>query len=546
MGVKVLPIRLIMLKCLLLLISHILKRKKKVQKKYDIGRTPIIAVMGHVNHGKTSLLDVIRKTKVADTEAGGITQNTRAHQIDYDGYKLTFIDTPGHEAFSEMRSRGANVTDIVLLVVAVDDGVQPQTKESIDFAKKAGVPVVVAINKIDITGKTPDKLKQELTSAGLMLEEYGGDVLVTEVSARKEINIDGLLDNLLLVAELHNLKKQNPPEGTVAQGFVLESNLDKNLGPVALVVIQSGIIENRNYLVHNGKIDRVRTLLDENQNKLDLAQEGDPVWVTGLKDVLGTGEILMFYKEEKQAKLHINKNPIPSSPVILNEENLEQEINADEDLLASLISSAKTEEEIKYLNVVLKTSTAGTMEAVTEQLENLDSEKVKVKVILSGVGKISEKDIKSAKAAHGIVIGFQVEPEKSISDIAEKERVLLKNYEVIYEMLDELGEVLDSMEEPVYEEIEVAKARVKQVFVLSNTKQVAGCIVEKGNVVKGYKIYVLREGVRLEDEAKIVGLKKLKNEVKEVKKGEECGIMLDPNIEIKENDEIVCYKQERA
>lgn len=546
MGVKVLPIRLIMLKCLLLLISHILKRKKKVQKKYDIGRTPIIAVMGHVNHGKTSLLDVIRKTKVADTEAGGITQNTRAHQIDYDGYKLTFIDTPGHEAFSEMRSRGANVTDIVLLVVAVDDGVQPQTKESIDFAKKAGVPVVVAINKIDITGKTPDKLKQELTSAGLMLEEYGGDVLVTEVSARKEINIDGLLDNLLLVAELHNLKKQNPPEGTVAQGFVLESNLDKNLGPVALVVIQSGIIENRNYLVHNGKIDRVRTLLDENQNKLDLAQEGDPVWVTGLKDVLGTGEILMFYKEEKQAKLHINKNPIPSSPVILNEENLEQEINADEDLLASLISSAKTEEEIKYLNVVLKTSTAGTMEAVTEQLENLDSEKVKVKVILSGVGKISEKDIQSAKAAHGIVIGFQVEPEKSISDIAEKERVLLKNYEVIYEMLDELGEVLDSMEEPVYEEIEVAKARVKQVFVLSNTKQVAGCIVEKGNVVKGYKIYVLREGVRLEDEAKIVGLKKLKNEVKEVKKGEECGIMLDPNIEIKENDEIVCYKQERA
>lgn len=542
MGIKVLPIRLIMLKCLLLLISHILERKKKVQRKYDIGRTPIIAVMGHVNHGKTSLLDVIRKTKVADTEAGGITQNTRAHQIDYDGYKLTFIDTPGHEAFSEMRSRGAKVTDIVLLVVAVDDGVQPQTKESINFAKKAGVPIVVAINKIDITGKAPDKLKQELTSAGLMLEEYGGDVLVTEVSARKEINIDGLLDNLLLVAELHNLKKQNPPEGAVAQGFVLESNLDKNLGPVALVIIQSGSIENRNYLVHNGKIDRVRTLLDENQNKLDLAQEGDPVWVTGLKDVLGTGEMLMFYKEEKQAKLH----PTPSSPVILNEDNPDQEINADEDLLASLINSAKTEEEIKYLNVVLKTSTAGTMEAVTEQLENLDSEKVKVKVILSGVGKVSEKDIQSAKVAHGIVIGFQVEPEKSISDIAEKERILLKNYEVIYEMLDELGEVLDSMEEPVYEEVEVAKAKVKQVFVLSNTKQVAGCIVEKGNVVKGYKIYILREGVRLEDEAKIIGLKKLKNEVKEVKKGEECGIMLDPNIEIKENDEIVCYKQERA
>lgn len=215
-------------------------------------------------------------------------------------------------------------------------------------------------------------------------------------------------------------------------------------------------------------------------------------------------------------------------------------------MLASLINSAKTEEEIKYLNVVLKTSTAGTMEAVTEQLENLDSDKVKVKVILSGVGKISEKDIQAAKAAYGIVIGFQVQPEKSVRDIAEKEKVLLKNYEVIYEMLDELGEVLDSMEEPIYEEIEVAKAKVKQVFVLSNTKQVAGCVVEKGNVVKGYKVYVLRDGVRLEDEAKIVELKKQKNEVKEVKKGEECGIMLEPNIEIKENDEIVCYKQERV
>jgi len=535
-----------MLKCPLILIFHTLKPKNKEKKKYDIGRTPVIAVMGHVNHGKTSLLDTIRKTKVVDTEAGGITQNTRAHQVEYNDYKLTFLDTPGHEAFSEMRSRGAKVTDIVMLVVAADDGVQPQTKESINFAKKAGVPVVVAINKIDIPGKNLDKLKQELTSAGLMLEEYGGEVIVTEVSAKKELNIDGLLDNLLLVAELHNLEKRKSPEGGVAQGFVLESNLDKNLGPIALVLIQAGEVKNRNYLVHDGKVDRVRTLLDESQNKLESAQQGDPVWITGLNQVLRTGEILTFCEEEKQAKLLASKIVEPRQEIVSDQDDTEQETNADEDLLASLINSAKTEEEIKYLNVVLKTSTAGTMEAVTEQLENLDSDKVKVKVILSGVGKISEKDIQAAKAAYGIVIGFQVQPEKSVSDIAEKEKVLLKNYEVIYEMLDELGEVLDSMEEPIYEEIEVAKAKVKQVFVLSNTKQVAGCVVEKGNVVKGYKVYILRDGVRLEDEAKIVELKKQKNEVKEVKKGEECGIMLEPNIEIKENDEIVCYKQERV
>lgn len=522
-----------------------MKPKKKTEKKYDIGRTPVIAVMGHVNHGKTSLLDTIRKTKVVDTEAGGITQNTRAHQINYHGYKLTFIDTPGHEAFSEMRSRGARVTDIVMLVVAADDGVQPQTKESISFAKKAGVPVVVAINKIDIPGKNLDKLKQELTSAGLMLEEYGGDAIVTEVSARKELNIDGLLDNLLLVAELSNLEQRKSPEDAVAQGFVLESNLDKNLGPVALVLVQSGQVQNRNFLARSGKVDRVRTLLDENQNKLEEALQGDPVWITGLDQVLGTGEIITFFEDEKQAKQFASKNLEPRIETASQQSDTEQEPSADEDLLASLISSAKTEEEIKYLNVVLKTSTAGTLEAVVEQLENLDSEKVKVKVILSGVGKISEKDIQTAKAAYGIVIGFQVEPEKSISDIAEKEKVLVKNYEVIYEMLDELGEVLDSMEEPVYEEVEVARAKVKQVFTLSNSKRVAGCVVEKGNVVKGYKVYILREGTRLEEEAKIVELKKQKNEVKEVKKGEECGIMLEPNIEIKENDEIVCYKQER-
>lgn len=536
-----------MLKCSIRSNFPILKKTTETTKSYDITRTPVIAVMGHVNHGKTSLLDVIRKTHVQESEAGGITQNTRAHQIDYNGYKMTFIDTPGHEAFSEMRSRGAKVTDIVMLVVAADDGVQPQTKESIKFAKQAKVPVVVAINKIDVPGKNLDKLKQELSSAGLELEEFGGDVVITEVSAKKEINIDGLLENLLLVAELSNLKVQEKPENGLAQGFVLESNLDKNLGPVALILVQAGKVESKNYLVYEGNADKVRSLLDENQNKLEYALQGDPIWVTGLDRVLRTGETVLFCEDEKQAK-SIDRQVIQEQIKIVNETEDESEdevIDNDVDLLASLINSAKTEEEIKYLNVVLKTSTSGTLEAVKEQLENLDSEKVKIKVILAGVGKINEKDIQAAQASYGIVIGFQVTPDKNIAEIAEKEKVLVKNYEIIYEMLDELGEVLDSMEEPVHEEVEVARSSVKKVFILSNGKTVAGCVVEKGNVVKGYKVYVLRDDIRLEQDAKIVLLKKQKNEVKEVKKGEECGIMLEPNFEMKEGDVIVCYKVER-
>ncbi len=340
--------------------------------------------MGHVNHGKTSLLDVIRGTHVQESEAGGITQNTRAHQVDYQGYRLTFIDTPGHEAFSEMRSRGAQVTDIVMLVVAADDGVQPQTKESIKFALKAKVPVVVAINKTDIPGKNIEKLKQELSSAGLMLEDYGGDVIVTEVSAKKETNISGLIENLLLVAELHSLKKRKLKENSVAHGFVLESNLDKNLGPVALVLIQAGSVTNRDYLAYSGKHDRIRSLLDESQKHLEKADEGDPIWITGLNQVLKTGEIISFYTEEKQAKQIANKYSIPEvveeiEVPVEEGEQVPTEGEAALDLLASLINTAKTEEEIRYLNVVLKTSAAGTLEAVAEQLENLDSDKVKIK-----------------------------------------------------------------------------------------------------------------------------------------------------------------------
>lgn len=537
-----------MLKCPYKGYSQILTKKK--EKKYEIARTPVIAVMGHVNHGKTSLLDVIRNTSVQETEAGGITQNTRAHSVKYDDYKLTFIDTPGHEAFSEMRSRGAKVTDIVMLVVAADDGVQPQTKESIQFAKQAKVPVVVAINKIDLPGKKLEKLKQELSSAGIELEEYGGDTILVEVSAKKESNIEGLLDSLLLVAELSNLKPATKSKNGNATGIVLESTIDKNLGPVALILIKSGKVEARNYIVHGDQYNRVRILMDENQVQLENAEEGDPIWITGLNDVLETGEPVTFVENEKIAKEiisgHNDEKSEENSEIIDEEEVAEIDEEGELALLAELIDSAKTEEEIRYLNIVLKASTAGTLEVAKKELEELNSETVKVKLIDAEVGKITETDVQAAKNAYGIVIGFQVEPAKKIVEIAEKEHVLVKNFEIIYELLDEMGEVLDSMEDPVFEEIEVAKAKVKMAFKLSNGKYVAGCVVEKGTVLKGYKVYVEREGERLETNAKITSLKKGKNEVKEVKKGEECGIMLEPNFEIKEDDVVVCYKEEQS
>lgn len=515
--------------------------------------------MGHVNHGKTSLLDVIRNTSVQETEAGGITQNIRAHQVDYNGYRLSFIDTPGHEAFTEMRSRGSQVTDMVMLVVAADDGVQPQTKESIKYAKQAKVPVVVAINKTDLPGKKLDKLKQELSSAGLELEEYGGDTIVVEVSAKKKTNIDKLLDSLLLVAELSNLKPAPKSKSGEATGFVLESLVDKNLGPVALVLVQAGKVEPRNYMVHGEEYERVRTMLDEYQNPLENAIQGDPIWVSGIDKVLHTGEIVKFTENEKLAKSIISEqsqstkvketkveepDQVDDDTDKSKEESLEAEL--DLDLLAELIDSAKTEEEIRYLNVVLRASTVGTLEVASKELEELNSDTVKVKMISAEVGKITERDIQSAKNAYGIVIGFQVEPAKNIREIAEKEHVLVKNFEIIYELLEELGEVLDSMEDPIEEEVEVARALVKQAFKLSNGNYVAGCSVEKGTVVKGYKVYVEREGERIEPNAKITSLKKQKNEVKEVKKGEECGIMLEPNFEIKESDVVVCYKVERG
>ena len=509
--------------------------------KTNLQRTPVIAVMGHVDHGKTTLLDTIRETHVQASEAGGITQNTRAHQIIFQGQKITFIDTPGHEAFSNMRSRGAKVTDIVLLVVAADDGVQPQTKESINFAKQQNVPVIVALNKIDVPGKNLLKLKQELTTAGLLLEEYGGEVMLVEISALKNQNTDELLERILLLAEMSELKLDKP-QGVLGRLFVLESTLDNRRGPVALCINKSGRISVGDYIVHNEESFKIRQLLDAEQIPIDSCEQSDPFWISGLDKVLKTGDLLNVVENEKQAKELIKKFK-DSVREALAERAEEGEIS-DLDLLSSLITADETEQNIKYVNVVIKTDAQGTLEAVKEQLESLNDDLVKVKVLRASTGNINEEDVLTAKAAKGIVIGFQVEVDKHVAEVARKERVLIRNYEIIYTLIEELADVMDSLLEPEEEEVEIARALVKKVFTLTNGQVVAGSEVIKGNFIRGSRVYVQRGDERVGD-GKVTSLKVLKSEMKEVKKGAECGILIEPSVKVEEGDFIVSFKIEK-
>jgi len=527
-----------------ILTSHALAKTKKITTVSH--RTPIVAVMGHVDHGKTSLLDAIRGTNVQGGEAGGITQNTRAHQIEFKGQKITFIDTPGHEAFSNMRSRGVKVTDLVMLVVAVDDGVQPQTKESIKFALQEKVPMIVALNKIDMPGKDKTKIKQELSNAGVMLEEYGGDVMLCEVSALKKTGLDELLDRILLLVEMQEMKKEDAM-GMQGRLFVLESALHKNHGAVCLCIVKAGSVKRNDYLVYGEECKRVRIMLDQFQKPIESAEQGDPVWIVGSDKVLSAGSILEIYTTEKDAqagaKRHVKIEDEPTLVEALAGDSAE--VNNELAMLSQMISDNKKTDDVKFLNVVLKTDMQGTLEAVTDSLENLNDDFVKVKIIYSGTGQITEKDVLTAKDSGGIVIGFQVDMDKHVGEISRKEKVLVRNYSIIYDLIDELGEAMNSLVEPEYQDVEVARAKVKQVFVLTNGQVVAGSAVIKGNIVRGYKVRVEREGEKIAD-GKITSLRHLKSEVKEVKKGQECGILIEPKFDVLEGDEIVCVKQEKV
>jgi len=525
-----------------------MSKEIQAQTKY---RAPVVAVLGHVDHGKTSLLDAIRGTNVQSREKGGITQNTRAHKVTTKNGTITFIDTPGHEAFSNMRARGAAATDFVMLVVAADDGVQPQTKESIKFSKESLDPVIVAINKIDLPGVKVEKVKQELASFDILSEDYGGDIMMFPVSALKKQGLDELLEGIELLAEISELKPHELKyKEAYAQSYVLESTLDKRLGAVALCILKGGEITDKAYGVTKDEIFKVRALLDDNQKQTSKVIESDPFWVTGLKKPLHTGDQLYFTYSEDSAKV--------LQALLVEEikqiEKAKEASSMNKQLMQMLMQKKALEMgvEKKELNVILKTSTEGTLEAVKEQITKLGNDEKSIRVLDAGAGPVTEDDIRRAQAANGIVISFQQAPSNAVDKFAKQNSVVVRNYEIIYEMLDELSGALEGLLEPKEEEIEVARAKVKQIFKLSNGSIVAGCKVIMGNIVKGYQVYVERPTESSKDEiaevgrAKISALKVLKQEVKEVKKGMECGIMLNPQVEtIMEGDEIVAYKIEK-
>ncbi len=507
-------------------------------------RVPVVAVMGHVDHGKTSLLDRIRGTRVQAGEAGGITQNTRAHMVSLAGVlktptyqNITFIDTPGHEAFPEMRKRGARVADIVMLVVAADDGVQPQTKQSAEFIKEAGLPVVIACNKMDLPGANPDKVKQELSQIGILVEEYGGEAILVPVSAQTGEGIEQLLEAIELVAQVAELKDREPAQGT-AEGFVLETQLHKDLGPLALVIIKAGQIKTQDYLYADGAVHKIRATLDEQQKRTPLAKQGQPTWLIGLESVLAVGQNVLVFDDLKQAQQLLKVTEVAEATA----EPTIEEVLEDADILGQLLGVKEDlENQETKLKVVLKADTQGTLEAIIGKLKELSFENAKVEVFSASTGSITEKDIAETKAIKGIVLGFQVKIDAQAEVLAKRERVLVRTYDIIYNLIDEVDAVIKSMLQPEEEIEEVARAKVKQVFTLSDGKVVAGCEVTKGTVIRGYKAFVERAGEEVA-EGKIISLKYLKNDVKEAKKGTECGIILEPNIELQTGDEVVCFK----
>ncbi len=504
-------------------------------------RQPVVAVMGHVDHGKTSFLDAIRGTRVQDKEAGGITQNTRVHEVTLkNGFKITFIDTPGHEAFSNMRERGAKVTDFVVLIVAADDGIQPQTKESIKFAQDNGVPIIVAINKIDIAGVKTEKIKKELASFNVVIEEYGGETLCFEISAKTGLNLDKLLEGIELLTEVSELSPRAIRENTLAEAFVLESLLDKNLGAIAICILKSGNLSERVYAVTKEGTFKIRAYLNENLKQISTVNESAPVILTGLKKEISAGDTVYFTQLEENAK-ELEKE-------LIQQEEQSEKLTAESIFAQMLINREEKKQGIeqKILNIILKSSTVGTLEAIKVQLEKLNAEDAKVNIIASGTGSIKEEDIFRGKAAKAIVVSFQLPIDTKLQMIAKQEKVLVRNYEIIYELVDELADVLDSLGSPIEEEIEIARAKVKQVFELSNKSFVAGCEVTKGTMLKGFRVKVERKGIEL-GKGKISSLRQGKNEVKEVKKGLDCGILLDPQIpDIQEGDEIIAFRIERT
>ena len=492
-------------------------------------RSPVVVVMGHVDHGKTSLLDRIRHANVTATEAGGITQHIGAYRVSVSGREITFLDTPGHEAFTAMRLRGAMVTDIAILVVAADDGIMPQTIEAINHAKAAGVSIIVAINKMDKEAANPDRIMQQLTEHELVPEEWGGDVICVPVSAKTGMGIDDLLENVLLTADVLELKA-NP--NRLAKGSIIEARLDKGRGPVATVLVQNGTLNSGDVIIAGTAVGRVRTMVDDKGRNVTKAGPSVPVEITGLTEVPSAGDVFNAVADERLARELVEQRKQEAK-----EEVFKQYQKVTLDNLFNQIS----EGEMKELPIIVKADVQGSVEAVKQSLEKISNEEVKVKVIHGGVGAISESDVMLANASNAIIVGFNVRPDPVAKENAERDGVDIRTYRVIYEAIEEIEDAMKGMLAPKFVETDTARVEVRQVYKISGVGSVAGCYVVNGKISRNDLVRVVRDGIVISED-KMSSLKRFKDNVREVAAGFECGITLEKFNDFKEGDIFEAYQ----
>jgi len=492
-------------------------------------RPPVVTIMGHVDHGKTTLLDTIRRSKVAAGEAGGITQAIGAYQVTVNGRKVTFLDTPGHEAFTAMRARGASVTDLAVIVVAADDGVMPQTREAIDHAKAAGVPIIVAVNKMDKPDANPDHVKSEMAELGIMPEEWGGDTIFVNTSAKKGDGIDELLETILIVSDVKELKA-NP--NRTATGTVVEAKLDKGRGPVATLLVQNGTLRHGDPVVVGTCFGKVRRMTDENGNELKTAGPSRPVEIIGLNDVPEAGDIFRSYENEKEARAVADRRK-------------RRKIDADRRKTSAMsledLSSQIESGDLKEIPIIIKADVQGSAEAVKSSMEKLDVSGVRVNVIHATAGAITESDIMLASASNAMIIGFSVRPDANIRKKAEEAGVSIRLHDIIYKAIEEMELAMKGMLEPVYKEVVIGQAEIRETYKASKIGTIAGCMVTDGKLVSRCNIRLIRDGIVIYT-GKLASLKRFKDDAKEVLSGFDCGLTIENYNDVKIGDTIEAYE----
>ena len=497
-----------------------------------VGRAPVVVVMGHVDHGKTSLLDYIRHANVASGEAGGITQHIGAYTVEINGSPITFLDTPGHEAFTSMRARGAMVTDIAILVVAADDGIMPQTIESINHAKAAGIPLVVAINKMDTVGANPERIKQQLTEYDIVPEEWGGDTIVCPISAKTGMGIDNLLENLVVLAEVQELKA-NP--NRAAKGAVIEARLDKGRGPIMTVLVQNGTLKLGDIIIAGTAVGRVRTMINDKGQRITEAGPSVPVEISGMSEVPSAGDTFNAVADERMARELVEERKIQQKNAAFG---TNKKVSL-EDLFSQIQAG-----EMKTLNIIVKADVQGSAEAVKASLEKITNEEVRVKVIHSAVGAINESDVMLAATSGAIIVGFNVRPDNAARDSAARSNVDMRMYRVIYDCINEIEAAMKGMLSPKFKEAIIGHAEVRETYKVSKVGTVMGCYVTDGKIQRGCQVRVLRDNIVIH-EGDLASLRRFKDDVKEVASGYECGMQIEKFNDVKVGDVIECYVMEQ-